>query len=91
MKTICVQIGNSDDKLRQKEWFNFVNEFEILCHEHGSVHFSGASNPISPFQNYCVVLEVSSSLEQFRSLLQELRAKYKQDSLAWLEGNVEFV
>lgn len=31
MNTICIQIGNSDDKLTQKEWSDFVKEIQACC------------------------------------------------------------
>ena len=90
MKTVVIQIGNSDDKLSQSEWSRFVNALTDLvekCCTH--VHFSGHSQGDAPWQNYCVVAE-SEALAQLRLCLCGLAKEYRQDSIALTVGNTIF-
>jgi hypothetical protein len=93
-KTVVIQIGNSDDKLTQSEWavFHYLvnNTIEDYAQE---IHFVGHAAGNSPFQNACFVAVVESDykLKELKEELKRIRAKYKQDSVAWMEGTTEFV
>lgn len=89
---ITVQIGNSDDKLTQKEWGYFVQETDELvrtCAE--TIYFSGHSMPDAPWQNaaWCFDLPVGEE-DGLQIRLQErlrgLTIIYRQDSIAWTSG-----
>lgn len=93
MKTIVIQIGNSDDKLTQKQWAEFVDNtlywIKKFC---SNIYFSGGSNNELPWQNYCVVFSVEENkVVWIKDNLIELRKKYNQDSIAWIDGNTQFV
>lgn len=89
--TVTIQIGNTDNKLTQQEWSQFVLEMREIIHQHlGTVHFFGGSATYEPWQNVCWVVE-ASALEEFRKEATALRQKYKQDSVAFTIGNTEFV
>lgn len=87
--TIVVQIGNSDDKLSQKEWSSYVNQIHENIKIHArQMHFFGGSPNWYPEQNACFVLEMSN--EFYISLCSELkdtREYYNQDSIALVHGD----
>lgn len=91
--TIIVQIGNSDDKLDQKGWSDFVRFADHLIQNNGRVHFAGGSPASAPWQNYCWVFEpVDSDRMGFvRASLRTLCKKFDQDSIALTVGSTEFI
>lgn len=93
MKTITIQIGNSDDKLTQKEWARFTyNVKEAVACAASEIHYSGASPGDCAWQNYCIVFSVHPEREEsLREELKNQREAHKQDSLAWTEGETEFI
>ena len=101
MKTITVQIGNSDDKLSQSEWSQFTSkimyEIEINASE---IHFSGSSDPLAAWQNAAFVFCIRDYgfmgndrffIDNLKSVLSKIAKLYRQDSIAWTEGETEFV
>lgn len=93
MKTITVQIGNSDNKLTQSEWSDFISKMEsiILCYAQ-PMHFSGGSSVRAAWQNYCFVFDAEDlNIKGLKNLLAKRRAEYKQDSVAWTEGETQFI
>lgn len=92
MKTVAIQIGNSDDKLTQKQWACFVLELRAMIEERAQIHFWGASVNYEPWQNLCCVCEMyDNAVHTFKVRLASLREKYQQDSAAVLIGETEFV
>ena len=95
MKTITIIIGNSDDKLSQLRWSNFVDAVDkSISQFNGKPQFSGGSYPDAPWQNYCWVFLLSDDPNVtfcYRRQLAELRAKYEQDAVAWIEGGTVFI
>ena len=90
MKTVTIQIGNTDDKLRQAEWAAFVLDLESVVKRCcGQVHFCGFSAGDAPWQNHCVVADCND-LGWLQSVLGDLAAKYRQDSIAMTAGNTVF-
>jgi hypothetical protein len=87
---VCIQIGNTDDKLSQAEWSNFCHRVLALCESAGTVHFSGGSSTDLPWQNYCVCVECEFCLE-LKGQIELTRKRFGQESVVWLEGNAEFV
>lgn len=97
--TYTVQIGNSDDKLGQERWSEFIDglgvvlaelETEIGC----EVHFFGYSAPQGHWQNCCAVFNVPATGEAnllIRSKLEKLAALFDQDSIALTVGATTFV
>lgn len=95
MKTITIQIGNSDNKLRQVEWADFIEQIEkIIRVKAAAIHFSGGSDPRASWQNFCWVFEASYSVQewqQFLSALQVHGKMFSQDSIAVTVGETKFV
>lgn len=93
MNTVVIQIGNSDDKLTQMEWARFVfsvgDAIQHLAHE---THFSGFSLPNAPWQNAAWVFEIDfkNSLILLDNM-RRLAEAFKQDSIAWTQGETIFV
>lgn len=93
MKTITVQIGNSDDKLTQKDWSEFVVELGLaIKHETSQIHFFGSSDSCAPWQNAAWVFEVEEgNVGVLGRKIAYIRSKYEQDSVAWTEGKTSFI
>lgn len=90
-KTCVLQIGNSDNKLTQQEWANFIISVNLeLSAKRWPVHFAGGSSPENPWQNYCWIFE-TSSLDDFETNLTYIRKQYRQDSVALLVGDTKFI
>lgn len=93
MKTITIQIGNTDDKLSQKQWAIFYAEVNHeVTQAKCQVHFAGPSPAQCPWQNACwVILIDGSEALTLRNALIPLRERFMQDSIAWTEGETQFV
>lgn len=96
MKTAVIQIGNSDDKLPQKTWSNFVLDVQSVIQVNMlTTHFSGTSASSAPWQNACWVVEIPNPvdyiLRELREELGVLAEKYEQNSIALTIGDTEFV
>jgi hypothetical protein len=93
--TVTLQIGNSDDKLTQQQWSNFVFEVaDALTAFRCQIHYCGGSDASKPWQNYCWVFELDSDplvIQSFQKQLVTMRARYMQDSVAWTSGTTLFV
>jgi len=93
LKTVAVLIGNSDDKLTQREWSDYAFEIkEILYHRTVDLHFCGASFGASEYQNACFVLELhEEELDELKQVLSKVGKVYNQDSIAFVVGNTTFI
>ena len=97
MKTITVQIGNSDNKLSQREWASFCNAihravvyytFDIV----DGIHFSAPSVGWADWQNSAWVFECEDlEVEDLKTRLSIIRKEYKQDSIAFTPGKTELI
>lgn len=93
METVTINIGNSDNKLIQQQWSDFVEKTrEVVkkyCHE---IHFDGGSKHDAPWQNACFVAVVEQ--QQKQSLCDDLgnvREEFFQNSTAVTFGQTLFV
>jgi hypothetical protein len=93
-----IQIGNSDDKLPQAEWCNFIHAMRHLLYDEEwsdrlQLHGEWFSRPDSPYQNanWCVEIKDSTLRDELRDRLLMLAVRFCQDSIAWTEGEVEFI
>lgn len=92
MRTVAIQIGNSDDKLTQKQWACFVLELRDCIERHeAKIHFWGASVNYDPWQNLCCVCEANDALYPMLSEVTEIRKRYDQESAAVLIGESQFI
>lgn len=87
-KTIYITIGNSDDKLLQREWASFSAEvFELLNETATEIHGQWFSAPDSPYQNACICAVIESyDEEDLRAELAALGTKFRQESIMWVEA-----
>lgn len=92
-KSVSVMIGNSDNKLSQAAWANFVADVRAVCAEYAcQLHFDGGARSDSAWQNWCFVFVVE--VEKVRPLvvrLERYRVKYGQNSIVWALGVVMFI
>ena len=93
MKTITVQIGNSDDKLTQREWSAFCQKLFMWCDSFGNIHFAGGSPTEKFWQNYAVVFNMRDESDEpyLKDQISRLGQRFNQDSIAWTEGETEFI
>lgn len=85
---VYISIGNSDDKLTQKEWSNYWGEVSILLKPSDTIGVHGVwlSPSASPFQNACFCIEINDSFKaKIRGNLRYVARKFGQDSIAWAE------
>jgi hypothetical protein len=92
---VYVSIGNSDDKLSQAEWSEFVTETAARVASCATrIHGFWLSLPHGRWQNACWCLEFTTpgQMDEPREVAAELAAKYRQDSIAWAEiSRTEFI
>ena len=93
MKTVVILIGNSDDKLSQKEWSDFCYRINDLVVFYGkTVQFAGGSPSNKPWQNACYVFEMEEvNIKHVKNELSEMVYIYKQGSIAMIVGETEFI
>jgi hypothetical protein len=88
--TVVVQIGNSDNKLTQVEWSDFIRNVHNAVSKISEVHFTGFSAPDAPWQNACFIIN-SYSMDGLTSELRFICKRFRQDSIALTIGKTEFV
>jgi hypothetical protein len=90
---VYISIGNSDDKLSQKEWHEYVNAINGYILFWGEVHGAWFSAPDSPFQNACWCMEFDNEddMHKAKSQVTMVRKHYRQDSAAWALAETEFI
>jgi hypothetical protein len=93
MKTITLLIGNSDNKLTQCQWKDFCNQVhervDIWSEE---IHFSAPSVGWADWQNASWVFICKEKfIDDLKIEISEIRKRFLQNSVAWTEGNTEFV
>jgi hypothetical protein len=93
MKTVVIQIGNTDDKLTQIEWSAFVLMTRTMILAHcKQVHFFGAPANWERWQNVAWIVEVEDgNKDKLRAAVADARQTFRQDSAAWTEGDTQFV
>jgi hypothetical protein len=92
MKTVTIQIGNSDDKLTQTEWAAYVLMMRTNILQHcTAVHFFGAPANWERWQNVAwVVVCEDAKLAALKAAVTDARSTFNQDSAAWTEGETQF-
>ncbi len=82
MKTVFIQIGNSDNKLTQDRWSSLCGDIDEVLYL-GNVHGKFYSLPNSIYQNACYCLELTDEAYlKMILLLQKICRAYSQDSIA---------
>lgn len=87
---VVLQIGNSDNKLTQQEWSQFVYDLrktaEPLAIE---THFFAPSPGDLPWQNACIIFSVREvDVETLQEQVGELKKKFRQEWIAAVLGDV---
>ena len=87
MKTVYISIGNSDDKLGQAQWVNYIVDMNTaIFHWQTKRHGYWHSPFSSQWQNACWCVEISERDEPALVLkLREIAGRFGQDSIAWAE------
>jgi len=92
MKTIVISIGNSDNKLTQVLWSEFVDDVDTAIRTSGKIHFFGGAANWMPWQNVAWLFDCDEGeIELLKRYLTQLRKRFNQDSIAYIEGNTEFL
>ncbi len=91
MKTVVIQIGNSDNKLTQVEWSAYARAAHGLIKKYAKeIYFHGFPAGDAPWQNVCWVIGIEDD-----SILKEKLAVGKtlfdQDAIAWTEGETVMI
>lgn len=92
--TVYVGIGNTDNKLTQQQWAEFLRELYDLVRRYPTKIVGWwYSGPAEPWQNAEVAFEFAPACRaDLRAELAVLRKKYYQESVAWAEvAQVEFL
>jgi hypothetical protein len=90
--TVTIQIGNSDNKLAQSRWAEFIQQMEYEIAVRGSIQFCGGSHAAAPWQNFCWVVNCPNvNFEGLKAAVKAVREKYNQDSAAFTPGDTSFV
>jgi hypothetical protein len=93
---VYISIGNSDDKLTQRDWSTFLVETDIVLADREvrrdaayqvlRRHGNWRSLPDDPWQNACWCVEVEDNAkEELQDELRQIAQSYGQDSIAWAE------
>jgi hypothetical protein len=95
--TVTIQIGNSDNKLTQAEWSDFVklvgDYIERYVEDRAAeIHFFASSAGHDPWQNAAWIVAITDEHEpSLRADISTARRKFRQDSAAWTTGKTSFV
>lgn len=88
MKTVSILIGNSDNKLTQHAWADFIEYVEKVCratlqYPKVHTHFAGGSSYNTKWQNACWVFTCDDEhVKTVREYLGKAAYKFAQDSIA---------
>ena len=91
--TVTIQVGNSDNKLSQQTWSEFVTELrEEIAAAAKTTHFFGGSATYEKWQNVCWVIEISeATLPILQAEITQIRLRFHQDAVAITSGHTEFL
>lgn len=100
MNSAVVCIGNSDDKLTQAEWSQYVADVDrFIDRWRFNVYFRGFPGSSERWQNACWVLDARDlfgepngmAIDILRKELSIIAERYKQDSIALILGKSEMI
>lgn len=91
--TVYVSIGNSDDKLSQREWSAFTMEtYAEVLHCSAQLHGVWASASTDQYQNACWCFEIRKNrAPALKRALAKIAKRHGQDSIAWAVADTEFI
>jgi hypothetical protein len=81
---IYVSIGNSDDRLTQREWHDLILAVDAVCMSADEIHGAFFSAVTAPFQNACWCIRTTpAGARSLKSQLAALARQFRQDAIAW--------
>ncbi|WFE41928.1 hypothetical protein [Micromonospora sp. WMMD998] len=85
LTTVYISIGNSDDRLTQKEWAAFALRTHLAVDAYArEIHGSWYSGPATEYQNACWCAQIPERrIDGLKDRLRELARDFRQDSIAW--------
>jgi hypothetical protein len=86
--TVYVSIGNSDDKLGQREWSEYVGQVAAIVDRYATQLYGWWFSACdAPWQNAVAAfrLPLGKAYTDIRTELNKVRADFRQDSVAWAE------
>jgi hypothetical protein len=92
--TVYISIGNSDDKLSQAEWSQFVLELSAeVVSLAAQTHGAWFSQPVVAWQNACWCVEFASEAQEMTAMemTAKLARKFGQESIAWAVAETTFI
>lgn len=91
---VYISIGNTDNKLTQQEWAEFVEAVESVL-EGAPLHGAWFSRSYAPWQNACWLMDISQSspvfISDLKASLVHIATRFNQDSIAWAVAETEFL
>lgn len=92
---VTFAIGNSDNKLSQADWSEFIGRVYAAADRAvlagARIQFAGYSAPGAPWQNALWAVELPDDnpevRERLQTALRALASTYGQDSIAWWEAD----
>jgi hypothetical protein len=92
---VYVSIGNSDDKLSQAKWAEYILEVrEVLRGSASKVLGEWYSASDSNWQNacFCITIPDQKIASEAKLKLTKIRKRFGQDSVAWSDvSNTQFI
>lgn len=84
MRTMTIQIGNTDNKLSQGEFAHYVSAVARVIKETATeIHFFGGSETWALWQNVAWVINIpEEAVEKLKNALTLIRENYEQESVA---------
>lgn len=91
--TVIILIGNSDNKLSQKDWHYFVSDVRtIIWLFEKETHFIGSTEPFSEYQSGCFVFVIEQNqLEALKERLVLCKKRHQQNFIAMIVGNTQLI
>lgn len=93
MKTATILFGNSHNKLDQVRWSQFCHAvIKFVFAFNFEVHFIGYTNPNTIYQTCSITFCFEGDFENIiKGGLSEFAREFKQDSIALIIGETQFV
>jgi hypothetical protein len=90
---VYISIGNSDDKLTQREWSRYVIAIAAEVVSIGKLHGTWFSAPATPWQNACWCVEFLNDKDaaEAKEIAGQIRREHSQESVAWAIAETEFI
>ena len=91
---MILSVSNGDDKLPQGEWAKFITRIRAAIGLwHCQLHGEWFSLPDKMWQNanWCLQFDTEEDMKYAKEEIITIRRQYRQDSVAWTVGKVEFI